>query len=235
MIRITSPGLFPAAKCLIFALCLALILPGCATVVQIQPPFGPKVRPGDGVKVTMKDGTLISGRVTYVDNAVIVVRTPRQTMMVSPVKMGRFGTTIQWVKVRQVKVAGTLDSQGRLISNEEIRVNHRSKNQRIFTINIGLLGTAASFLAGVRVQDSISPASTDLPTHRHNAGRVGFWMIWIGGSLASLASGYLLGDYLDRRKAIERIEINRLTIFKARLDAIRLKMRTPPDTTAISR
>ena len=197
----------PTVKAVSLALCALLILSACAReVVQIKPPYDKKVRVGDGIKATTTDGTIHSGRVVYVDRNAVVIRTPRQTLEEHPVKASKFGTTIPWKDVRWIKIAGTLDSQGKLISNEEIRVNRRTKKNRNLLINVGLLGVAASFATAVYVQDRISPASADLSRHNHGKARIAFWSTWVGGAVASAVLGYRLGDHLDRRRAIARIE-----------------------------
>ena len=201
---------------------VALTLSSCAsTVVQIRPPYAPKVRPGDGVKITKKDGTLLSGRATYVDRAIVVIRTPRQTIAKSPVTKTKFATTIRWEDVRSIKIAGTLDSQGRFVSNEEIRVNRRTNRFRKLALNIGLLGATASFLTAVQFQDSVSPPSTDPSFDRHTQARWAFWSTWIGGTLASAFLGYRLGTHLDRKGALTRIERQREQFRKAMRDSVR--------------
>lgn len=219
----------PAFRALALGLGLMMALSGCGfgSVVQIKPPYPNKLRPGDGVKITVADGTIHSGRVVYVDRSVVVIRTPRQTRLEHPVKSARFGTTIKWEDVRRVKVAGTLDSKGKLVSNEEIRINRRTNHRLKMVANLGLLGSALSFLGGVQIQDSISPASTDLSTHRHGRARFAFWSTWVGGSLASALAGYLWGKQMDRQRAIGRIERQRESLLKAQLDSIRQQIHLP--------
>ncbi len=72
-------------------LCLAITLAGCGhSVIQVRPPYHQKLRIGDGVKITVGDGTLHAGRVVYVDKSIIVIRTPRQTITNHPVKSARW-------------------------------------------------------------------------------------------------------------------------------------------------
>lgn len=190
------------------AVMLILILPfiSCTSFVVIGPPYQTKLRVGDGVKLTLKDGTLYSGRITYVDQVSIVIRTPKQTKSQSPVEVAQFGTTIPWSEVNRVKVSGTLDSQGKLISNEEIRVNYRSNYRRNMVTNIGLVGVTLSFLGAAIAQDQVSPTNFGGNNESHLKGRIVFWSSFILGSVASLALGYETGSYLDRQVAITRIE-----------------------------
>ncbi len=201
-------------------LCASLILASCApSVVQIRPPYPDKVRPGDGVKVSLKSGKEVSGRVTYVDGSVMVVRTPKQTVSETPVKETRFGTTITWPEVTAIKVAGTLDSTSRLISNEEIRINHRTNHRRNFTVNLGLLGSAAAFLIASSLQDQV--ASPFDPSKDHARGRATFWTTWLLGSTAAATGGYYLGRQIDRSKAIQRIERLRAQLRRSTQDSMR--------------
>lgn len=193
----------------------ALILASCApTIVQVKRPYHTKVRPGDGVKVLTKDGTTFSGRVTYVDQSLVVIVTPKQVIQRHPVESARFGTSIPWETVHTIRVAGTLDSDGRLISNEEIRVNRKSNLRQKMLINVGLMGLAAGFLAGARIQESIAPADPTNLKGSHGKGRLAFWTTVLGTSGLGLAGGYKLGSYMDRGRAIDRIER-----FRARLKA----------------
>ncbi len=196
-------------------LLMAALLFGTAcapSVVQIRAPYHQKLRPGDGVKIMVKDGTIFSGRVTYVDQAVIVVRTPKQTIQRHPVQSARFGTSIPWETVHRVRVAGTLDKDGALVSNEEIRVNRKSQLNQKMMLNIGLLGAAASFLIGAAVQDNIAPADPNNLVGNHGKARLSFWSILLAGSAASLYGGYKAGDQMDQSRAVDRIER-----FRARL------------------
>ncbi len=229
-----NPAPNPLFKAITCTLCLLLAFSGCAynTVVQIKAPYAPKVRPGDGVKINTKDGTLHSGRVVYVDRSIVVIRTPKQTDVKHPVESARFGTTVRWDEVETVKVAGTLDSRGALISNEEIRVNRRTSQNRKLFVNIGLLGMTASFLAAVKFQDSISPASTDASFDSHGKGRAAFWSTFIGGTLASALVGYALGVRMDRKVAIQRIERQRAATVNAKLDSLREAIQLLPSGPA---
>jgi hypothetical protein len=152
----------------------------------IGKPFHEKLRIGDGIKLTVMDGTIHSGRILYLDRATVVIRTPKQIKAKSPVEVARFGSTIPWNEVALVKVAGTLDNQRKLISNEEIRINRRTNRKRNLGVNMGLLGLGLSFLAGTYLQDRISPPITNVTNFRHQQGRTAFWSILISGSLASL-------------------------------------------------
>ena len=222
-LRQSSPSY--AVKGLALLLCVLLASSGCSrlSVVQIRPPYPEKVHPGDGVKITTEDGTRYSGRVVYVDRAAVVIRTPRQTITKNPVISARYGTTIPWEKVRSIRVAGTLDSRGKLISNEEIRINRRTNLYRKLPINIGLLGLAASFLIAAHVQDNISPTSADAPLGRHSRGRMAFWTIWVGGTLGSVFLGHQVGAHLDRRRAIDRIERDRKALIESKIDSMLLR------------
>jgi hypothetical protein len=187
---------------------LIAVLPwvSCTSYVVIAPNYPAKLRIGDGVKLTMKDGTVYSGRAVYLDQASIVIRTPKQTKARSPVEVARFGTTVPWKDVVHVKVTGTLDRQGKLISNEEIRVNHRSNHRRHMLTNIGLLGVSISFLGAALMQGQVSPTNLTGPSTGHTKGRIAFWSTFILGSAASTFLGYKVGQNLDRQVAITRIE-----------------------------
>lgn len=195
---------------LFISICILLIftlpLVSCTSHVVIAPPYPTKLRIGDGVKLLMKDGTVYAGRTVYLDQASIVIRTPKQTKTQSPVEVARFGTTISWKDVVNVKVSGTLDSQKKLISNEEIRINHRSNHRRNMLTNIGLLGTTISFLGASFLQDKVAPISLTGSNSGHTKGRIAFWSTFVLGSTASLLFGYKTGQYLDRQVAITRIE-----------------------------
>jgi len=193
----------------ITALMLAAVFlfSACASsVVQIREPFKAKLRPGDGVKILGKNGTLYSGRITYLDDRVVILRTPKQTVTNSPVKVAKFGTSIPWETIKSIKVAGTLDSQRKLISNEEIRVNRRTNLRRKLMANVGLLGLATSFLVGSAIQEQIAPADPQNLTGNHGKARFSFWSTVLAGTAASVAGGYKLGQFLDNQKAVERIE-----------------------------
>ena len=213
----------PVVKIAAVALCLAVCLQACAhnSVVQIRPPYAQKVQPGDGVKITTLDGTLHSGRVSYTDRSVLVIRTPKQIKTEHPVKSAKFGTTIRWDEVKTVKIAGTLDSRGKLISNEEIRVNRRTNSRRKMALNVGLLGSLASFLIATRVQDGVSPASTDASNDNHGVGRFWFWTTWVAGTAGSTYGGRLLGTHMDWRRSVDRIERQRLALRQSLVDSLR--------------
>jgi hypothetical protein len=200
----------PGSRIVILLLVLSLGASGCThTIVQIRPPYAQKLRAGDGVKITVADGTILSGRVIHVDRMSIVVRTPKQTITENPVKAARFATTIRWADVRTVKVAGTLDSQGKFVSSEEIRVNRRSNYRRNLAINFGLLGLAGSFLVASAIQNAVSPSNTDTSTGNHGLGRFAFWATWGLGTAGSGLAGYQLGHHMDRNRALGRIERQR--------------------------
>lgn len=203
-------------------LAVALLSMSCAqSIVAIRPPYTGKLRVGDGVKVTDTSGVIHTGRVVFLDRSVIVVRTPKQVITEKPVVEARFATTIRWDDVRKITVAGVLDSEGQLISNEEIRVNLRTNDRRNYAVNIGMLGSAVSFLGAAAIQGAISPADTDLSSDSHGAGRVGFWSAWAAGTALSGYLGWRLGDRQDRRRSIARIERDRQQQLAAsRLDSL---------------
>jgi hypothetical protein len=192
-------------KTISLSLAIMLILSSCTSQVVLAPPYSDKLRIGDGVKLVVKDGTIHSGRIVYVDRASVVIRTPKQKNSERPVEVAQFGTTIPWAEVVRVRVTGTLDSQQKLISNEEIRINVRTNNRRNYAINVGLLGMGISFLGGAYIQDRLSPLSS--PTRSdHQKGRAVFWTTLIGGSVASLFLGYKFGQHYDHQLAIDRID-----------------------------
>lgn len=196
---------------------LVIILPfvSCTSYVVIGKPYTNKLRIGDGIKLILKDGTVYSGRVTYTDVVSVVIRTPKQIKSQSPVEVARFGTTIPWAEVVGVKVSGTLDSQGKLISNEEIRVNHRTNNRRNMLTNVGILGVSLSFLGATLIQDKVSPTNLNGGNESHLKGRVAFWSTFALGSVVSFVAGYKSGQYIDRQAAITRIERLREQLRKA--------------------
>ena len=224
----------PKSKFTIF-ICALLVftvpLVSCTSYVVIAPPYPTKLRIGDGVKILMKDGTIYSGRTVYLDQGSIVLRTPKQTKTQRPVEVARFGTTIPWQDVVTVKVSGTLDSQKKLISNEEIRINHRSHHRRNMLTNMGILGTTISFLGATFVQDRVAPISLTGSNTGHTKGRIAFWSTFILGSATSVMLGYKTGQYLDRQVAITRIERFRAQlrqIAEASQDSLQNKPPTPP-------
>ena len=205
----------PLNKMACVFLATLLVFSSCASHVVITKPYNEKLRIGDGVKLTVKDGTIHSGRIAYIDRGSVVIRTPKQKTSESPVQMARFGTTIPWSEVVRVQVSGTLDIQNKLISNEEIRVNRRTNNRRNLGINVGLLGASFSFLTGAYLQDKISPATTNISNYRHSQGRTVFWSTFLLGTLGSLALGYKWGDLQDRKISIARIERQRENVRQA--------------------
>ncbi|MCZ6636524.1 MAG: hypothetical protein O7G87_24265 [bacterium] len=205
MDRYQPPGL----KTLAAALSFLLLFVSCTQNVILRAPFPEKLRIGDGVKIVTQDGTTHSGRIVYLDRAVVVIRTPTQISKKSPVKTEKFGTTILWKDVVQVKAAGTLDSQRKFISSEEIRVNARTRHKRNYLMNVGLLGLGLSFLTATWVQDRISPSNTDLSVHRPTLAQFAFWTTLAGGTAGMALLGYGGGAFLDRRLAMERIERRR--------------------------
>ena len=217
----------------ILALVLSALIgiQACAhrSVVQVKPPYQQKVRPGDGVKITMMNGTRYAGRVVYVDKSVAVIRTPAQTSEDNPVKSVKLGTTIRWEEVKTVKVAGTLDSQGKLISNEEIRVSRRTNSRLKMVFNVGLLGSFVSFLAATAIQDAVSPASTDPSKDSHGKARFWFWTTWGAGTAASAYLGQQYGRYIDWRRSVDRIERRRASARLGTADSLRTL--TESDTT----
>lgn len=232
--HITSSKFF-FFTCLLLIVVLPMV--SCTSYVVISQPYSSKLRVGDGVKLVMKDGTVYSGRTIYLDQSSIVIRTPKQTKAKSPVEVARFGTTIPWKDVFQVKVSGTLDHKNKLISNEEIRVNHRSNHRRNMLTNIGLLGVSLSFLGGALIQDQIAPTNLTGSSSGHTKGRIAFWSTFILGSAATAFLGYKVGQQMDRQVAITRIERSRLQfqeqlrkIAEASQDSILKKQNTPPST-----
>ena len=186
-----------------------LVFSGCASQVIITKPYHEKLRIGDGIKLTVKDGTVHSGRIVYLDRGSVVIRTPKQKKAQRPVEVARFGSTVPWSEVVRVRVSGTLDNQNKLISNEEIRVNRRTNHRRNLGVNVGLLGSGLSFLLATYLQNKVSPATTDLSSNRHSLGRTAFWSTFILGSLGSLTAGYKAGTHWDSQVSIARIERQR--------------------------
>jgi hypothetical protein len=173
----------------------------------------------------MVDGTIYSGRVTYLDLGSVVIRTPKQTKTKRPVEVAKFGITVPWKDVVGVKVSGTLDSQGKLISNEEIRVNRRTNHSRNMLTNIGLLGLSLSFLGAAYVQDKVTPTSLTGVNSGHIKGRIAFWSTFSLGAAGSAALGLKMGQRMDRGVAITRIERFREQLRKlaeAKQDSVRL-------------
>ena len=162
---------------------------------------------------------LHSGRVVYLDAKVVVLRTPRQTITNSPVKSAKFGTSIPWETVKSIRVAGTLDSQNKLISNEEIRINRRTNLRQKMMANMGLLGLATSFLIGSAIQESMAPADPANLTGNHGRARFSFWTTVLAGTAASIGAGYRMGKLLDNKYSVNRIE-------RARADLRRKQVET---------
>ena len=197
-------------KPIALALALTLITASCASsVVQIRPPYYEKLRAGDGVKIREKDGTLHAGRVGYLDKKLIVIRTSKQKIANNPVKVTQFGTSIHWETIHSLKVSGTLDSQRKLISNEEMRVHRKTNLKDKLKVNSGLLGLAAGFLIGSAVQDRMAPADPANLTGNHRRARFAFWTVLLGGTAAGVGIGHEVGSILDSQKAINRIERSR--------------------------
>ncbi len=207
-----------------YILASILIFSGCAQNVIILPPYDQKLRVGDGVKLTVEDGTLHTGRIVYLDRASVVIRTPKQVISENPVRSVRFGTSIPWNEIRKIQVTGVLDSRKKLISNEEIRIKRRTNYRRNYAINFGLLGVATSFLFATRIQANISPTTADLSKHSPGKARLGFWSTWITGTVATAISAYMAGKKLDRMNTIHRIEreraLERAVLQKALMDSL---------------
>jgi len=192
------------------ALLLAVVLTasGCASVVQVRPPYERKVRIGDHVHVTVGD-KIIHGRVVYVDDRGLVVRTGKVVHQEHPVKAYTYTTQVAWGDVQRLRVNGVLDRRGKLIGEEEIRVNRRTGYRRSLMFNVGLLGFAASFGLGVAIQDRYFPPLGQKPISKLNDGRLAFWLTWVGGTALSAAGGRVVGALIDRRRAVERVELIR--------------------------
>lgn len=192
------------------ALLLAVILAasGCASVVQVRPPYERKIRIGDQVHVTVGE-KLLHGRVVYVDNRGLVIRTGKVVHQKHPVEAYTYTTQVAWSDVQRLQVNGILDRRGRLIGEEEIRVNRRTGYRKSLMLNVGLLGFAASFGLGVVIQDRYFPPMGKKPISRLNDGRLAFWLTWMGGTILGATGGYVIGNLVDRRRAIERVELIR--------------------------
>ena len=186
-------------------LLLAAALSGCASLVQIRPPYEQKLRIGDYVDVTV-EGKSLHGSVAYLDAKGLVIKTGKVMHQYQPVKSYTFTTQLSWAEVRRIRVGGILDRRGKLISDEEIKVNRRTGYRRMLPFNLGLLGFAASFGLGVAIQDRYFPPLGEKPISSLNRGRGMFWMTWMGGTLLSTTGGYFVGRILDRRHAIQRVE-----------------------------
>lgn len=191
----------PIALFLVASLCL----PGCASLVQLHPPYDQKIRIGDHVDVTTGD-KMYRGSVVYLDTEGLVIKTGKLVQQHSPVKTYTFTTQVSWSEVRRVRVRGILDRRGKLISDEEIKVNRRTTFRRALPFNIGILGCAASFGLGVFLQDRIFPPLGQKPLSSLNRGRAAFWLTWTGGTLFSTTGAYVVGRVLDRHRAILRVE-----------------------------
>lgn len=193
--------------CAPVALLLALLMTvsGCASVVQVRPPYDKKVRIGDVVHVTVGD-KILHGRVVYVDSDGLVIKTGKTVQQQHPVKAYTFTTQVAWGDVQRLRVNGVLDRRGKLIGEEEIKVNRRTGYRGSLMFNAGLLGFAASFGLGVLIQDRYFPPLGQKPISKLNDGRVAFWLTWIGGTGLSTFGGYTVGRIFDRQRAIDRVE-----------------------------
>ncbi len=221
-------------KPIMLGLVAALIVSSCApSIVQIREPYFQKLRPGDGVKIRVKSGTLHAGRVVYLDQKVVVIRTPRQRITDNPVRASRFGTTIPWETIHSLKVAGTLDSRRKLISNEEIRINRKTNLREKLMVNAGLLGLATSFLIGAAIQEHMAPADPNNLTGNHGRARFTFWSVMLGGTAASVVAGRQIGSYLDDRRAIGWIERSR-ALLRAQRDSLNLTNEATPYGTPLA-
>ncbi len=190
---------------LVSLLAAALSVSGCASQVQIRPPYEQKVRIGDNVDVTVGNKTF-HGSVVYLDASGLVMKTGKEVHQYEPVKMYTFTTQLSWAEIQRIRVSGILDRRGKLISEEEIRVNRRTSYRRMLPFNLGLLGCAVSFGLGVAIQDRYFPPLGQKPISKLNEGRAVFRLTWMGGTLLSTAGSYLAGRILDRRHAIQRVE-----------------------------
>ena len=197
--------LHPLNTPLILLLAAALSVSGCASLVQIRPPYEQKLRIGDDVDVTV-EGKSLHGSVVYLDANGLVIKTGKVMHQYQPVKAYTFTTQLSWAEIRNIRVGGILDRRGKLISDEEIKVNRRTDYRRMLPFNLGLLGCAASFGLGVTIQDRYFPPLGQKPLSSLNKGRGIFWMTWMGGTMLSTAGGYLVGRILDRHHAIQRVE-----------------------------
>lgn len=169
----------------------------------------------------------------YLDQKVIVIRTPKQRIANNPVQVAQFGTTIPWETIHSLKVAGTLDSQRKLISNEEIRVNRKTNLKDKLKVNSGLLGLAAGFLIGSAVQDRMAPADPANLTGNHGRARFAFWTILLGGGAAGVGLGHEVGGRLDIQKAIKRIEHDR-ALSRVKQDSVNITRQSGPLGTPLS-
>ncbi|MSS73217.1 MAG: hypothetical protein EXS64_17275 [Candidatus Latescibacteria bacterium] len=192
------------------SLLLAVLLAasGCASVVQVRPPYEQKVRIGDQVHVTVGD-KILHGRVVYVDRLGLVIRTGKTVQQQHPVEAYTYTTQLIWGDVKRLQVNGVLDRRGKLIGEEEIRVNTRTGFRKSLMLNVGILGFAASFGLGVLIQDRYFPPLGQKPISRLNVGRLAFWTTWMGGTVLSATGGYVIGNLIDRRRSAERVELIR--------------------------
>jgi hypothetical protein len=195
-----------------------LILTGCTSMVQLRPPYDQKLRIGDRVHITSGDA-VIHGQIVYLDANGVVLRRDKVVSQLHPVTAYQYTAQLSWAEVEKLRVDGILDRRGRLIGEEEIKVNRRTVFRRSLPWNMGLVGFAASFGLGVFLQDRIFPPLGQKPLSRMNQGRLAFWGTWVGGTLASGFGGYRLGRYADRRRAIERVEKIRAKEEAARVPA----------------
>ena len=194
------PFFIPLA--LLLAACLGPI--GCASVVQIRPPYEKKVRIGDVVHATVED-KIIHGSVVYADRKGLVIKTGKTVKQEHPVKAYSFTTQINWSEIQNLQVDGILDPQGKLISEEEIKVNKRTNFRKSLMLNTAIIGFGASFGLGVLIQDQVYPPLGGKPISKLNDGRGAFWMTWIAGTLISTLGGYAVGGHIDRQRAIDRV------------------------------
>ncbi len=165
---------------------VAVALSGCSSRIALKPE---QLTPQQTVYVKLQSGQSVSGDIESVDSENLVIRDQR-------------GQAWQARRSQITELSGPepiRDSDGRIISEKEIRQYKTSYNARLFTISGGLLSLGSSFFlssmlsraAGEENRDAIILGGTALGT------TAGTWLF------------YRMGARKDRTVAIREIKYNR--------------------------
>ena len=178
-------------------LLLGCLLSGCsASVLRFGPESTAQLDLGEEIVLVRTDGTSVRGRIAYRDTEGVVLRTRRRSVRSDPVQVDRFTERLAWSEIQSVRVQGVMDGYGWIISEQRIAGSMGSAGRRNWSINLGLLGSAAGFILGTKVYDSVGA---------EEASMMPFWPIWVGGTTVGGLGGYALGRILDRSWAIREI------------------------------
>ena len=176
---------------------LACLVSGCgASLLQFGPESAARLDLGEEIVLARTDGSWSRGRIAYRDTEGVVLRTRRRSVQSGPVQLDRFTVRVAWSDIQSVRVRGVIDGYGGVISEQKIAGSMDSEDRWNWSLNLGLLGSAAGFVLGAKIYDSVG---------REEASIAPFWPIWAGGTAVGGLGGYAIGRMLDRSWAIKEL------------------------------